>query len=203
MRGDEEEVTEGTGEEKTGDCDVEAGVSPSPSLCGVNVSFSALSVEMEQGVAGKDVSELAVSTPESTESERRVVPVSEEGEGESSSLFPEHWPSSVTQASIRFPKLLYRFIFKPVVPHTSTSEVQQENEQDTSLDSCRELRLTGKCSIQNIQSDPPLFLPHASPQHLSQCRAACSYLLLPVAKSWEKSDSSAMLFEILNLSSYL
>lgn len=100
---------EGGGEDRTGDCDAEAGVSPP--LSGVNVSISALSVEMEQDVARKDVSELAVSTPESTDSERRFVPVSEDGVEGSSSLFPSHsesglWPPSVTQASMRFPKLL-------------------------------------------------------------------------------------------------
>lgn len=57
------------------------------------------------------MSELAVSTPESTDSERRFVPISEEGVGESSSYFlgqseSEHWPPSLIQASMRFPKLL-------------------------------------------------------------------------------------------------
>lgn len=118
MRGEEEELEGSTGEEKKGECGTEAGVSPPPSPPGANVSVSALSVETEQDVARKDVSELAVSTPESTDSERGFVPKSEEGIEDSSSLLPshsesKHWPPSVTQASMRFPKLLYRFISKP------------------------------------------------------------------------------------------
>lgn len=120
------EEEEGEGEERTGD--VDAGVSPSPSLSGENVSISALSVQIEQGVAGEDITELAVSTPESTDSERRFDPTSEEGVGRSPSLLPSHsesndWPPSVTQASMRFPKLLYRFI-SPLYPHTSAPELQ-------------------------------------------------------------------------------
>lgn len=81
----------------------------SPSLSGVNVSISVVSVEMEEG---KDTDGLAVSTPESTDSERRVVPTSEEGVRRPLSLFPvsEDWSPSVTQVSKRFPKLWYRFI---------------------------------------------------------------------------------------------
>lgn len=110
-QGDKDEDEEGAGEERKGDRDVEAGVSSSLSLSGVNASISALSVETKQDAAGMDVSELAVSTPESRDSEHKFVLVSEEGTAESSSLFPsisesEHWFSSVTQASIRFPKLL-------------------------------------------------------------------------------------------------
>lgn len=73
--GEEEDEEEGTGEESKGDCDVEVGL---------NASISALSVEMEEDVTGKEVSELAVSTPESTDSERRFVPMSEDVEESSS-----------------------------------------------------------------------------------------------------------------------
>ncbi|TNN71350.1 hypothetical protein EYF80_018428 [Liparis tanakae] len=105
--GEEEEAD--SREERMGHCEAGEG---SPPLSGGNMSISVVSVEMEEGVAGKDMAGLAVSTPESTDSERRVVPTSGEGVGRSSSLFPvtEDWSPSVTQASKRFPKLWYRFI---------------------------------------------------------------------------------------------
>lgn len=139
MCGDEEE--EGAGEERTGDCGVDARLSPSP--CGVNKSISVLSVETEREVAGIDMSQLAVSTPESTDSDRRLVSMSEEGVKASLALFPSksgHADSSVTQVSMRFPKLLYRFISKKgisSVPHTSPVGLQKENEQDTGVDNLR------------------------------------------------------------------
>lgn len=49
----------------------------------MNASISALSAEMKQDVAAEDVSELAISTPESNDSERKFAPMSEEGVGDS------------------------------------------------------------------------------------------------------------------------
>lgn len=74
--GDEEGQQVGLGEENTGDCDVNAGVRFSPSI----------SVEAKDDVARKHVSQLAVSTPESTDSERPFVSISEEGVGGSLAL---------------------------------------------------------------------------------------------------------------------
>lgn len=72
--GDEEGQQVGLGEENTGDCDVNAGVR------------SSISVEAKDDVARKHVSQLAVSTPESTDSERPFVSISEEGVGGSLAL---------------------------------------------------------------------------------------------------------------------
>ena len=96
--GDEEEKGEDRGEDSPGDSEVEVGVSPVAS--GMNASISALSAEVGEE-AGKDVSVLAVSTPESTDSERKFGPVLEDGVGHSGYV-----PPSFTQASMRFPKLL-------------------------------------------------------------------------------------------------
>lgn len=46
------EDEEGKEDKRTGDCDVEAAVSLSTSLSGVNVSVSAFSVKAQQDIAG-------------------------------------------------------------------------------------------------------------------------------------------------------
>lgn len=73
--GDEEEEQEdGTGEDRTGDWDVDA--SMSPSLCSIRESIS---VEAEEDEARHGVPQLANSTPESTDSDRGFIPMSEVG----------------------------------------------------------------------------------------------------------------------------
>lgn len=123
---DEEEQEDGTGEERTGDWDSDAGVSPSLSSTGESIS-----VEAEEDEAWHGVPQLANSTPESTDSDRGLIPMSEVGPRASKVMF---WSrcgcgdgmASFTHVSMRFPKLLYRFISRNVPGLSSPAELLKE-----------------------------------------------------------------------------
>lgn len=122
---DKEEQDDGTGEERTGDWDSAGG---SPSLCSMGESVS---VEAEEDETWRGVPQLANSTPESTDSDRGLIPMSKVGPRASKVLF---WSScgcgdvmaSFTHVSMRFPKLLYRFIPRNVPRLSSPAELHKE-----------------------------------------------------------------------------
>lgn len=189
--GDEEGQQVGLGEENTGDCDVNAGV-----------RSSSISVEAKDDVARKHVSQLAVSTPESTDSERPFVSISEEGVGGSLALRWNHSESglvsSVTQVSMRFPKLLYRFMLvsslAPVLPGWKR-KISEAPAQTTHAVICRdELEFTTCLLIRLCAFTTPIPV------------TACSCMLIPAPSSlitWKRRWLRCNAAEILHLSSHL